>query len=294
VLAISGQLRGFEATWPLLYEKLCRPIAAPVIVSVWDKSINATGRHAQRLERALPPDVVALLAREDRFTDAFEAAFPETYRLLFGQTDVDAVALRGLVDSVGCQVVAVETESEALIGRLLHHHISPNMLKMYYKFARLEALISEEESRTGELFSHVVWSRPDCEIVRLSEADLLGCLARTDLVWSSFVTENSFGDYVMILPRRAFARVAAIFPRVVTAGDTVLMPWRPNRSNDPQRPSPLSAFGGPDVFFDVLLSAGYVPWCRIPRMELRLVGRTPGADLVRQTFEAERARKMSN
>ena len=290
VLAISGQLRGFETTWPSIEAHLCRPCGAPVIVSVWDKSVNATGRHARRLERALPDDIVERLKPEERYTDAFEQAYPETFRLLFGQTAVDAGPIRAMLDQSGHRIIAVETESEAMIGQLLPPHISPNMLKMYYKFARLEALIQDAESRTGDLFSHVIWSRPDCDIQRLAPADLLGCLARPEVAWSSFVTENTFGDYVMVLPRRAFAALAGIFPRVVTAGDTRLLPWRPNRSADPSQPSNLDAFGGPDVIFDVLLGAGYMPLGRIPRMVLRLVGRTPGAETVRQVFDAEARR----
>jgi hypothetical protein len=287
VLAISGQLRGFETAWPSIHSHLCRPVDAPVIVTVWDKSVNATGRHAQRLERALPEDVVARLKPEERYTDIFERMYPRTYALLFGQTDVDAHALRRLVDAAGCGVLSVETESEQLLGRLMHPHVSPNMLKMYYKFARIAALVRAEEARSGQRFSHVIWTRPDCDILRLSPADLRACLARDDLVWSSYTTETSFGDYAMVLPRDAFALIAAIFPRVATAGETTLMPWRPNRATEPGQRSPLSAFGGPDVLFDVLLAGGYNPLARIPRMALRLLGRTPGAEVVRQVFEAE-------
>jgi hypothetical protein len=287
VIAISGQLRGFETTWATLDAHLCRPTGAPVIVSVWDRSINATGRHARRLERTLPDDVIERLKPEERYTDAFEQAYPETFKLLFGQTNVDAASVRALIDASQRPVIEVETESEQAIARLLPPHISSNMLKMYYKFARLETLIEDAEARSGELFSHVIWSRPDCHIERLAPADLLGCLAHPEVAWSSFVTENSFGDYVMVLPRRAFSAIASIFPRVVTAGDTRLMPWRPNRSSDPRKRSALDAFGGPDVLFDVLLAAGYLPLGRIPRMALRLVGRTPGAEIVRRVFDAE-------
>jgi hypothetical protein len=287
VVAISGQLRGFETSWASLHEHLCRPTGAPVVMSVWDKSVNATGRHASRLERALPEDIVARLRPEERYTDAFEKAYPDTYKLLFGHTDVDAFSLRTTVEQSGCDILAIETESESHIASIMPPHVSPNMLKMYYKFSRLEALIQEAERLSGNLFSHVIWSRPDCQIIRLSPNDLNQCLARSDIVWSSFTTETSFGDYVMVLPRRAFATIASIFPRVITAGDTRLMPWRPNRSVDPNEPVNLDAFGGPDVFFDVLLADGYIPLARIPRMILRLLGRTPGPELVRRTFENE-------
>ena len=161
------------------------------------------------------------------------------------------------------------------------------MLKMYYKFARVEDLVQEAEAQSGQLFTHVIWTRPDCSIQRLDPADLRACLARADLAWSSFTTETSFGDYVMVLPRRAFAAIAGVFPRVVTAGDTVLLPWRPNRHPDPAAPRQLGAFGGPDVLFDTLLSNGYLPLHRIPRILVRLLGRTPGADAVRACFKAE-------
>jgi hypothetical protein len=181
----------------------------------------------------------------------------------------------------------VETESEQLLEGILHPHISSNMLKMYYKFARLETLIRESEYRSGTGFSHVIWVRPDCEVERLAAEDLASCLARSDIAWSSFVTETSFGDYAMVLPRRAFAVIASIFERVMIAGDTRLLPWRPNRSPTPNERSSLDAFGGPDVLFDILLAAGYMPVCRIPRMVVSLRGRSPGADIVRETFEKE-------
>lgn len=290
VIAISGQLRGFETAWDSLNTHLRAPTGAPVIVSVWDKSQNATGRHAKRLERALPADIVEQLKPEERYTDALEQAYPDTYRLLFGQTDVEPTSLRALVESSGARAIAVETESEDLIARLLPPYISSNMLKMYYKFARLEALIRAEESRTGELFSHVIWSRPDVQIQRLAATDLHACLARRDLAWSSYTTDNAFGDYVMVVPRQAFTTLAMIFPRVVTAGEALMLPWRPNRSFDPSRRSPLGAFGGPDVLFDTLLSAGYLPLARIPRMDLKLLGRRPPDNVVRAAFHAERKR----
>jgi hypothetical protein len=287
IIALSGQLRGFETAWPTIHKHLCVPLGVPVVMTVWDKSVNAVGRHAQRLERALPADIVEALRPEDRYTDVFERRYPETFKLLFGQTDVKAADLANLVQGFDCEFVALETESERLIERLMPKHVSANMLKMYYKFARLEALIRALEVEDGALFSHVVWSRPDCEIVRLSPADLNACLARADLVWSSFTNENTFGDYVMILPRRAFSAIAGIFGRVVTAGDTALLPWRPNRSDNPAQRSHVAAFGGPDVLFDTLLAQGYVPLNRIPRIELRLVGRTPGAEIVRRVFQTE-------
>lgn len=293
VLAISGQLRGFETAWASIHRHLCRPVDAPVIVTIWDKSANATGRHARRLERVLPADIIAQLKPEERYTDAFEAAYPETYRLLFSRTEVEAQSVRALIDRSGCEVLACETESEDLIAHLLPPHVSPNMLKMYYKFARIEALINAAETRSGEVFSHVIWSRPDCEILRLAPSDLTGCLARADLVWSSFTTETSFGDYVMVLPRRAFAAIAAIFPRVVTAAHTRLMPWRPNRSVRPDQRRELDAFGGPDVLFDVLLAAGYIPLARIPRMDVRLLGRMPGIGIVTAVFATEKGRSLS-
>lgn len=287
VLAISGQLRGFEAAWASIHAHLCQPTGAPVVLSVWDRSMNATGRHAQRLERALPDSVIAQLPAEERFTDRFAAAYPQTYALLFGATAVDAHALRRQIDASGCTALAVETESEDLIAGLLPPQISPNMLKMYYKFARIEDLVREAEAQSGEVFTHVIWTRPDCSIGRLDPADLHACLARPDLAWSSFTTETSFGDYVMVLPRQAFAAIAGVFARVVTAGDTVLLPWRPNRHPDPAAPPHLGAFGGPDVLFDILLSHGYLPLHRIPRILVRLLGRTPGADAVRTCFAAE-------
>jgi hypothetical protein len=294
VLAISGQLRGFETAWSSIHHHLCQPTGAPVILTVWDKSVNATGRHARRLERALPADIIAKLKPEERYTDTFEQAYPKTYNLLFGQTDVDATSLHALVAASSCKILAVETESEDMLSHALPPHVSPNMLKMYYKFARVEQLIQAEEEASGAMFSHVIWSRPDCQIVRLAPADLAACLAKPGIAWSSFTTETSFGDYVMVVPRKAFRTLAAIFPRVVTGGDTFLMPWRPNRSSDPRQRTNLDAFGGPDVIFDILLAAGYNPLARIPRMALNLLGRTPGSDVVRSTFDTERQKKMTS
>jgi len=205
---------------------------------------------------------------------------------------VDAARVRHLVEAADRNVLAVETESERLLERVLHPHVSPNMLKMYYKFSRLEALIRDAEYRSGAVFSHVIWARPDCEVMRLSEEDLASCLARTDVAWSSFVSETSFGDYAIVLPRQAFALLASIFPRVMLAGDTRLLPWRPDRLLNPGRRTSLDAFGGPDVLFDILLAGGYMPVSRIPRMVVNLRGWTPGEQTVREVFEREVSAKQ--
>jgi hypothetical protein len=287
VLAISGQLRGFENAWPSMNTRLRVPTGAPVVMSVWDKSTNATGRHAGRLERALPPDILARLKPEERYTDTFTAAFPNTSKLLFGVSDVEEEPLRRMIDASGCDVVKVETESEHVLQLILHPHISPNMLKMYYKLARLESLIRDSEWRSGRTFSHVMWIRPDCEIMQLSATDLKACLARTDVVWSSFVTETSFGDYAMVLPRPAFSVLASIFQRVCLAGDSRLLPWRPNRSVGPRPRASLDAFGGPDVIFDMLLAGGYIPLVGIPRMVVKLRAGTVEPNSIRAAFSAE-------
>jgi hypothetical protein len=195
--------------------------------------------------------------------------------------------LQQLIASTGDEILVVETEAEDILGKMFHPHLSPNMLKMYYKLARLEELIREAERHQGETFSHVIWTRPDCEITGLAADSLMSCLRNSHVAYSSFVTEVSFGDYVMVLPRKAFAAVSSVFQRVALAGDSRLLPWRPNREMMPGARGNLAAFGGPDVLFDVLISAGYTPLARIPRMTLRLVGRTPSVDLVRKTFAAE-------
>ena len=86
------------------------------------------------------------------------------------------------------------------------------------------------------------------------------------------MSENAFGDTMAVLPRRAFAVVAGIFQKLCLAGDTRLLPWHPHR------PGP-QAFDGPDVLFDMLLAAGYVPLHRIPRIGVTLRGQ-PAAEAV--------------
>jgi hypothetical protein len=287
VVAISGQLRGFTRCWPSLHRWLVEPLGAPVVCTVWDRSSNATGRHAQRLERALPADLLATLAPEERFTDAFEQAFPDTYALMFGSTEVTPEPLAARMAASGAALLAVETESEAPIERVTAAG-HPNMLKMFYKMARLEALLREAEAGSGEVFSHVVWTRPDCAIEQLAPEDLRACLGAGDIAYSAYITENTMGDHMLVLPRRAFAAVAGIFPRVATADDTRLLPWRPNRNADPAQPFPLESFGGTDVLFDVLLAAGFVP-AAIPRLAFRLLAGVPEEDVLRRAFAAERA-----
>jgi hypothetical protein len=165
------------------------------VVTVIDKlahaRFSAAGRHAQRLERALPPDIVARLDLEERYTDAFERAYPETFKQLFGQTDVDAASLLDMLEGFDRDIVAVETESEGAIWRLMPGFVRANMLKVYYNFARIEALVQEREASLGIMHSHVVLSRPDCEIASPSAAHPSACLKRADLAWSSFADENT-------------------------------------------------------------------------------------------------------
>jgi hypothetical protein len=287
VVAISGQLRGFEGAWESINRHLVSTTNSPIIMSVWDKSTNALGRHARRLERMLPGHIVAQLSPEERFTDTFERVYPETARLLFGETSVDAVSVRDLIASGGHQPLVVETESEHLLEKVFHPHLSRNMLKMYYKLARLDMLIDEAERRSRELFSHVIWTRPDCQITHLATDDLASCLENDRVAYSSFVTETTFGDYLMVLPREAFRAVGSVFRRIALAGDSRIFPWRPNRQRRENRNQDLGAFGGPDVLFDTLLSAGYPPLGRIPRVTVRLLGRTPPVELIEATFAAE-------
>jgi hypothetical protein len=293
VVAISGALRGFRQAWPTQRQHFVAPTGAPVVLSVWDRTANALGRHAGRLERCLPPDIVDRLPPAERFTDSFAAAYPNTANLIFcPDIPVDEQDLRAQLGDA--HIIAAETQPESIVDCMNLATNSGNMPRMFFKFARLETLIRAHEVATGQNFSHVIWLRPDAEILRMDQADLASCLARPDVAWSSFGDEANFGDYAMILPRLAFAEIASIFPRVAAAGDTLLQPWRPLRDTDPRWAQTLDAFGGPDTLFDTLLAAGYVPQARIPRIELVLRGYMPNETVLRAVFEQECATRSAN
>jgi hypothetical protein len=290
VFIISGQLRGFETAWPSLYRHVVAPAGLDVLMTVWDKTANATGRHAKRLERALPDDVVAQLRPEQRFTDIFEQEFPKTAQLLFGETNVFASEIAATMAADGVTPAALETENDALLMQLLRPTIQNGMMRMYYRFARAERLLREHEIRSGIAFSHVIWSRPDFEITKLPADALQECMAYDDIAFSSWVTENSVGDYFMVLPRLAFTAIASVFSRVVMANDATFLPWRPKRESELSGPALASAFGGPETICEVLMASGFVPLGRISGIQGRLLGRTPPADVIRNSF-AEELRK---
>lgn len=287
VIVISGQLRGFASAWPALHRHVVAPTGAPVVMTVWDRTTNAVGRHARRLERMLPGDIVAALRPEQRFTDVFAQAFPRTSSLILGEWEVSVKELDAILAAHGVTPLVLETESDSMLMRLLRPHLTNGMIRMYYKFARAERLVRESEIRLGTAFSHVIWSRPDFEIVRLSAGAIARCLGRDDVAFSSWTTETSVGDYFMVLPRLAFAAIASVFSRVVIGGDTMMLPWRPQHETPMSDEQLLSVFGGPETIFEILLAAGIVPLGRVEFIDGRLVGRTPPEALLRQTFFAE-------
>ncbi len=289
VIVISGQVRGFAKAWPSLHHHVVAPIGAPVVMTVWDRTTNAVGRHAQRLERLLPADIVAQLRPEQRFTDAFAAAFPRTAALIFREWTETPDELAAVMAAQGVIPVALETEDDALLMRLLRPRIENGMIRMYYKLARAERLVREAEIRSGIAFSHVIWSRPDYEITRMTEGAVQRCLAHDDVAFSSWTTEAAVGDYFMVLPRLAFTAIASVFGSIVVGGDSTTLPWRPQRERPMPEDALLAALDGPETLFETLLAAGIVPLGRIDVVEGRLLGRTPPDAELRATFLAEAA-----
>jgi hypothetical protein len=277
-----------------LYRHVVAPNGVDVLMTVWDKTTNPTGRHAHRLERALPDDVVTQLRPEQRFTDIFEKEFPKTSSLLFGETDVSVSELAAIMAKDGVTAAALETENDALLMQLLRSTIPNGMIRMYYRFARAERLVREHELRTGTAFSHVIWSRPDYEITQLPSNAIQECMRHDDVAFSSWVTEISFGDYFMVLPRLAFAAICSVFSRVVVGGDVTFQPWRPKREPELSGPAWPSAFAGPETIYEVLLSSGFIPHGRVHGMIGRLLGRTPPPDLIRNSILEEMKQKAGH
>jgi hypothetical protein len=280
IVAISGQLRGFKDAWPGICQWIVKPLGAPVVMSTWDKTKNAQGRHGGRLERLLPGDVARALLTEEKFSDVFERHYPNTFNLLYGETSVDVNDIQRWIEDEGAECVAAETESDQLLEMVMRPTLDNPMLKMFYKWHRAENLIAEAENRQGKLYSHVVWLRPDCKVLSLPESELQACLSSDEVVYSSWNSDIAIGDYAMVLPRRAFATIASIFPRVASAGSARLLPWRPyGRNHDVLSP--------PETIFDILISEGFSPFGRINRFRLQLLGLTPEPELISKTFFAE-------
>jgi hypothetical protein len=281
IVAVSGQLRGFETAWPSIFRFVAEPLNAPIVLTTWSTTKNAQGRHGRRLDRLLTTEIQSVLAVEDRFSDVFQSRYPKTFALLFGETEVDVSSIEKLVVNSGVSCLGLEAESDLALVDALSPAFDDNMLKMFYKWSRADSLIASVERRAGELFSHVVWLRPDCKINFLPMSTLFECMLRDDVVYSSWGTDASVGDYIMVLPREAFSAVGSVFSRVTAAGNASLFPWRPySRRRDTLSP--------PETIFDVLLSEGYSPFGRIGRIMLQLVGRVPPSNIISQTFFAER------
>jgi tetratricopeptide (TPR) repeat protein len=290
VVAQSGQMRGFERAWPTVHEYLVHPLRAPVAISLWDTSQNAIGRHAKRLERTLPPDLLALIPPLERFTDVFQEKFPRSAEMLFGKVAVDPGRIESLLQHARVQEYFVETESESTYDRTLIPN--PNLathglLKMFAKFYRLEQIIASMESERGETFTHVCWLRPDSRINRFSRNELDRWLEDFDEGSGHSVRLHMVLDYMLFLPRRVFGVLAKIFPAAIQTDDIEFLSWRPlpfhQLSRDKNVVWPL---GGPETIAAALFASG-ITLHEIRCMAIELMGYMPPEEALRQRFMEE-------
>jgi hypothetical protein len=289
VLVMSGQLRGFAQAWPSLHKWLVGPLRMPVVMSVWDRTSNARGRHADRLGRLLPRDVMMRLAPEEQFDDVFEKVYPETARLLFADIEVTARGLRDIVEPYEIETICIETASEAGYEAMVVHRpeLMAGVCRMLARMWRTEAVLRAHEARTGQAFSHVIWARPDLELIRLPLETLRRCLRHTDTAFTNGVSDRIVGDYVGVFPRAAYRAIADVFPSAMMSG-LQLFPWRPSRRDGAGREPTETSLTATGSLSDALFAHGFAA-AEIPGLRCRLLGHTPPPELVRLSFEAEMA-----
>jgi len=292
VMVVSGQLRGFAQAWPSLYRSLAGPLRMPLMLSVWDRTSNPRGRHADRLGRLLPRDVMMRLAAEEQYDDVFEKSYPETTKLIFAEVAVTEPQLRDILQPYDVETICIETASDAGYDTMVRHRaeMMAGVSRMFARMWRAEAMLRAYEAGSGQAFTHVVWTRPDVEILRLAPDTVRRCLRRTDTAFTNALSDRFVGDYLAVLPRGAFTAVANIFPAAMMAG-LGLFPWRPSRRDGAGREPTEVALTGTGSLSDALFAGGFAT-AEIPGLRCRLLGHTPPPDLVRARFEAEAAARQ--
>ncbi len=287
VLGISGQLRGFERAWPSLLDAFVRPYSAPVAMSVWAQSSNAIGRHARRLERCLPREVIGQIDPHARYTDLFEREYPATYQAIFGVQKVEPARLETILRSGAVREYHVEVEEEPLYDKLLipdERSGTSGLLKIFAKMYRLEQIISGMEDERGEAFTHVVWARADTKVLRFSQRLLGEMLEDTNSVWGDGPRPTTIGDYFLIMPRTAFRDLSGLFPAAVLTGSLGFFGWVPEQLLE--LPGGLQ-LRGPEGLAQAFFARGWrLREARSIRVDL--VGYMPPEAAVIESFERER------
>jgi hypothetical protein len=289
VVALSGQMRGFERAWPTVHEYLAKPLGAPVAISLWDTSKNALGRHARRLERTLPPDLLAMIPPLERFTDVFQKNYPRSAAMIFDKVTVDPARIESLLANAGVQEYALETESESTYEATIRANpklSAHGLLKMFAKFHRLEQMIATMEAERRQDFTHVCWLRPDARINRFSRAELDRWLREFDTGWGEAIRPNMVGDYILFLPRRFFGVLARIFPALILSGGLDFLGWRPLPISRFSRDSMEWPLGGPDTIAAALFAAG-ITLREMRCVQIELMGYLPPEKDFRRCFIEE-------
>lgn len=290
VVALSGQYRGFDRAWPSIHEGVVDALRAPVVMSVWDKTRNAEGRHASRLERAIPPEILRDIPAAERYTDLFARQFPKTHASLFREYTVDVDHVEQTLRRSGVDRYVVETESEATfeacirnLGEISGHRL----LKMYAKFARLEQLIAGIEADTGELFSHVFWIRPDARLAAVHAGFVREAVTDFDNPWGQAARPTTVGDYLMVFPRQAFRALAAVFPQAVIAGNMRFAGMVPTPFGE--SPTGVRTLRGPEGIAQTLFAQGYFIREMSHLLKTELVGFQPPLAQVMEAYRQDLA-----
>jgi tetratricopeptide (TPR) repeat protein len=292
VVALSGQMRGFDRCWNRTYRLLVKPIGAPVFVSVWNQSQNALGRHANRLQRALPADVLARLPEGDRYTDSFARQYPRTFDLVFGKRPIAQEDVVRKLEASGVSEYMVETEDESVYERTLLNppYIQAHtLLKMYAKFFALDRMMSDHELTTGEAITHVAWIRPDAYLGGFNAELLRRWSADDNTVWSS-ISSTAVLDYFIFMPRPALRRLGEVFSMSVASGNPVFRAWMPLPRDITSRVGYMPGIRGPEHIAYTLFANGF-KFGNMPQTQIKLLGYTPDESLVREMFDAEQAER---
>ncbi len=292
VVALSGQMRGFDRCWERTHRLLVKPLGAPVFLSVWNQSQNALGRHANRLQRALPADILARMPEGDRYTDAFSRNYPKTFNLVFGKQPIAQADVVRTVEASGVQEYMIETEDEAVYERTILNAAYLNahtLLKMYAKFFALNRMMDQHELVTGEAITHVAWIRPDAYLGGFNTELLRRWSVSDNTIWSS-VSSTAVLDYFIFMPRTALRRLAEVFSLSATSGKPAFNAWLPLPRDISSRAGYTPGIRGPEHIAYTLFANGF-QFGNMPQTQIRLLGHMPPDAVVRETFNAEYAER---
>lgn len=226
-LCLSGQLRGYAATWPLTRAALA-PYDATVFVATWAHTGNGMGAAAS-MDRVLPPGFAAKVPSESRSRIVLEARYPSLYGLIVAAgSEVNEADLKRFFGTEHVRILDEPAfERDAALHPGLFEGRPINQSKMYFGMSEVLAMRSEHELHHG-VFDIVIRGRPDRAILELSEIDLAAVHDRRVMRNDQFY-DCAVGDQISVSNSAVADEIGDIWPMMRAAGSFACFPGASGR-----------------------------------------------------------------